>query len=165
MVVPARIRTTKTFIISLSLILTLKVKLLGIFLPQVTANYHATEWVEQLKKAVQGKFNKNKRKPNTSAKEAYDYCINCMKGVQFFYISKNEFVNVRKSLQERYKGGCTVPGMCSFHVFIPKQIKIIAFKRTAKDEDFWWKTQLFSSVCSFKLTAKANFARLCCCYE
>ena len=59
-----------------------------------------------------------------------------MKGIQFFCISKNKLVNVRKSLQKRYEGGCTVPGTCSFHVFIPKQIGIIAFKRTAEDEDF-----------------------------
>ena len=49
MVVPASIINTKIFLISLFTITTLELKLLQIFLPQVMANHHELEWVEQLK--------------------------------------------------------------------------------------------------------------------
>ena len=143
MIVPASLRTIKTFLISLSTITTLELKLLPIFF---ASSHGKSPWIgvggaikRKLSKESLTRTNKSQI---ISPKEAYDYCVNCIKGVQFFYSSKNELVNVRKSLQERYEGGCTVSGMRSFHVFIPKQIGIIA-KRTAKDGDFSEENNFF----------------------
>ena len=71
----------------------------------------------------------------TTAYEAYNFCQQSVKGIKFFFLSKDETEQTRKHLQERFKVGHTIPGTRSFHVFIPIHPGAIAFKRTAEDDE------------------------------
>ena len=67
--------------------------------------------------------------------QAFQFCQKSITAVQFFFISKHDLSPIRTMLKERYACGNTVPGTRSFHVFIPLDIGIISYKRTAEDEN------------------------------
>ena len=68
-----------------------------------------------------------------TAKKAFEYCKSSMPSIQFFFIEKDSLPAVRTTLQERYAGASTLPGTRSFHVFIPHDIGVLSYKRTAED--------------------------------
>ena len=69
------------------------------------------------------------------ALQAYEFCKNTLPTVEFFFVPKDDLIKVRTKLKTRYSCGHTVPGTCSYHVFTPKNIGILSFKRIGEDEE------------------------------
>ena len=61
-------------------------------------------------------------------------CEEEMSKIKFFGISKETMDEVRKSLEERFSRGNTVPGTRSSHHFIPISSSKIAHKLSSEDE-------------------------------
>ena len=58
-----------------------------------------------------------------------------MTTVEFFFVPTDDLTKVCTKLKTRYASGHTVPGTCSYHVFIPKNAGILSFKRIGKDDE------------------------------
>ena len=58
-----------------------------------------------------------------------------MNTVELFFISKDDLTQVYTKLKTRYEFGHSVPGTCSYHVFIPQNIAMIYFKRIGEDKE------------------------------
>lgn len=91
----------------------------------------------------------------TTAQEAFKFCSESIQGINFFYLPTTELEETRENLQvTRYKMGHTIPGTRSFHIFLPIQPGVIAFKRTAEDEEISGEHHFFeteSRVAALKL--------------
>ena len=64
-----------------------------------------------------------------------ELCIQEIKGIKFYGISKERMENVRYNLLPRFQSGKTVPGTRIYHHFIPISTSAISFKRTSEDTD------------------------------
>ena len=57
-----------------------------------------------------------------------------MPTVDIFFVPKDDLTKVCTKLKTRHARGHTVPGIRSYHVFIPKNVRILSFKRIGEDE-------------------------------
>jgi len=74
-----------------------------------------------------------------------------MPTVEFIFIPKDDLVQVRSKLKSRYALGHTVPGTRSYHVYIPKNVGVISFKRIGEDKEIsgehsFFQTEQTSSI-------------------
>ena len=67
-------------------------------------------------------------------KDMFNVCEEEMSKIKFFGISKETMDEVRKSLEERFSRGNTVPGTRSSHHFIPLSSFKVAHKLSSEDE-------------------------------
>ena len=58
-----------------------------------------------------------------------------MPTVGFFFVPTDDLTKIRTKLKTRYARGHAVPGTRSYHVFVPKNIGILSFKRISEDEE------------------------------
>ena len=58
-----------------------------------------------------------------------------MPSVEFFFVPKDYLIKVCTKFKTRYARGHTVPGTRSYHVFIPKNVGMLSFKRIGKDKE------------------------------
>ena len=65
--------------------------------------------------------------------------------VEFFFVPKDDLTKVCTKLKTRYAHGHTVSGTNSYHVFLPKNVGILSFKRIGEDEEIKWTTQFFQA--------------------
>ena len=88
--------------------------------------------------------------PIITAIQAFEYCKRAMPSIEFFFIEKEHLHPIRTKLQNRYAGASTLPGTRSYHVFIPNEVGIISYKRTAED-------QVLSGTHNFLKKSLANY--------
>ena len=67
----------------------------------------------------------------TTPQECFIEAKKLMPDVQFYFIRKEGVDMTRELLAYRFQFGSTVPGT-SFHVFIPEEVGVVAFKRCAE---------------------------------
>ena len=72
-----------------------------------------------------------------------------MPTVEFFFVSKDDLIKVCTKLKTRYARGHTVPGTCSYPVYIPKNVGILSFKRTGEDEEIGGQHIFFQAKQAF----------------
>ena len=87
----------------------------------------------------------------TTAQDAFSFCCDSISGIKFFFLPADELEDTRRSLQERYKVGHTIPGTRSFHVFIPVQAGVIAFKRTTEDAEMSGEHHFFKAASRLRM--------------
>ena len=69
-------------------------------------------------------------------KAMLDLCKAEIDTIEFFGISQEEMIEVRKSLKNRFDRSKRVPGTRASHHFIPQSCNTIAHKLTSEDEKF-----------------------------
>jgi len=65
-----------------------------------------------------------------------NFCRGAMEDIKFYLITKERMVVVRKELTNRFATGRTIPGIRSFHFFLPDNSNCIRFKRISEDQEF-----------------------------
>ena len=103
-------------------------------------------------------MSRTKPAPILTALQAYEYCKINMPTAKLFFLPKDDLVRVRLKLKARYAIGHTVPGTRSYHVFIPKDVGIICFKRTEEEISGQHK----AAQTAFN---NSKYSRLCCSKE
>ena len=87
-----------------------------------------------------------------------------MSKIKFFGISKETMGEVRKSLEERFSRGNTVPGTRSSHHFIPLSSSKIAHKLSSEDESHAG-THDFNLPTTFQLCDIRPMTYVTCLYD
>ena len=87
-----------------------------------------------------------------------------MSSIKFFGISKETMTGVRKSLEERFSRGNTVPGTRSSHHFVPLSSSKIAHKLTSED-DFYVNTHDFDLPTMVELSNITPSTYVTCLYD
>ena len=90
-------------------------------------------------------LSRTKTSPIVTALQAYEFCKNTMPTVEFFFVSKDDLTKVRTKLKTRYACGHTVPGTHSYHVLMPKNVRIFSFKRIGEDEEISGQHSFFQA--------------------
>ena len=91
-------------------------------------------------------------------------CEEEMSKIKFFGISKETMDEVRKSLEERFSRGNTVPGTRSSHHFIPISSSKIAHKLSSEDESHAG-THDFNLPTTFQLNDIRPMTCVTCLYD
>ena len=63
-----------------------------------------------------------------TASSMFDFCKNEIKGVKFYFISKESNLKIRSEMEHRYTLARTLPGTRSYHNFTPKVKQQLARK-------------------------------------
>ena len=72
-----------------------------------------------------------------TSEAAFEFCKNsfdCIT-ITFFHISADDLVPVCRELAKRYARGDTITGTQSYHMFIPKGVGQVSYKRTSEDSN------------------------------
>ena len=69
-----------------------------------------------------------------TARDAYCFCKSSMPSINFYFLSKENLIEVRNGLEDRYAQGHSIPGTISYHIFSPENVGSIKFKITAEDQ-------------------------------
>ena len=86
----------------------------------------------------------------TTPQECFIEAKKLMPDVQFYFIRKEGVDMTRELLAYRFQFGSTVPGTRSFHVFIPEEVGVVAFKRCAEDEFFAGRHNFNSAIADIR---------------
>ena len=65
----------------------------------------------------------------------FHYCKNNIQGIKFIFITKDELIKTRESLEGRFTNAVTIPVTRSYHEFIPHSENTIAMKYCSKDQE------------------------------
>ena len=65
----------------------------------------------------------------------FQYCKNNIQGIKFIFITKDELIKTRESLEGRFTNAVTIPVTRSYHEFIPHSENTIAMKYCSKDQE------------------------------
>ena len=90
-------------------------------------------------------------------------CEEEMSKIKFFGISKETMDEVRKSLEERFSRGNTVPGTRSSHHFIPLSSKIA--QKLASEDESYFGTHDFNLPTTFQLCNIRPMTYVTCLYD
>ena len=74
------------------------------------------------------------------------FCAEHLKSIHFISIYKTEMVQIRATLEERYKHGDTISGTRSCHYFEPVSTTTIKAKRLSDDIDYFIPNHTFSTM-------------------
>ena len=100
-----------------------------------------------------------------TAKDAFEYCEANIKGINFVFMDREEFVEPKRAFMKTHRVtlGDTIPGTQSFHQFEPVKVGVIAYKRTSKDPDFQGCRNFFTGKTQHELPAFDIIMQHFCC--
>ena len=100
-----------------------------------------------------------------TCKSAYEFCQSSIKGITFFFLSKDDVQNKRLQLETRYTKGNTVPGTRSYHHFASSGIGNIQFKRISNDSVFCGNHNFFFSKANYTVHDLPVMTYVACSYD
>ena len=72
-----------------------------------------------------------------SAKTVFDFCNANIKGIKFFFSTKEQIKNTREIHSKRYEKVFTIPGTQSFHQFTAIDKNTVGLKKCSEDSSFF----------------------------